>query len=288
MNALSIIRVAPLAVLACLSPGPSVAEIDSADIELPRAPLAGEIGAREVSFLARDLDAGTSCTLEGSDLDSRHAPWSTFKIPNLIIALETGVTQDLDTARAWDQARRPPQTYWPDDWRQDQTLLSAFRRSAVWYFQDVALDVGSDTYRTLLGDWGYGNAEVADGADGFWLGDGLQISVAEQAAFLGRLVSGDFDVSTETFAALTEASAVASTDGITLHGKTGAGTLLPGDFSGPFEGWFVGWLDRPDGAPAVFALYATGETFGAIRDFRQDFAIDLLERCGLTSSGSQG
>ncbi len=288
MNALSIIRTAPFAVLACLLPGPAVAQTASADIALPRAPLASEIGAREVSFLAQDLATGASCALEGSDLDSRHAPWSTFKIANLVIALETGAAQDLETARVWDQARRPPQTYWPDDWRQDQTLLSAFRRSAIWYFQDVALDVGSDTYRTLLRDWGYGNAEIADGADGFWLGDSLQISVAEQVAFLGRLVSGDFDVDAEAFAALAEASAVASADGVTLHGKSGSGTLSPGDFAGPFEGWFVGWLDRTDGTPAVFALYAAAETFAAIRHFRQDFAIDLLSRCGLLPSALRG
>ena len=288
MNALSIISAAPFALLVSLLPGLSVGEIAGTDIALPRAPLANEIGAREVSFLAQDLATGTSCTLEGSDLDSRHAPWSTFKIPNLVIALETGAAQGLDTARVWDQARRPPQTYWPDDWRQDQTLLSAFRRSAVWYFQDVALDVGSDTYRTLLRDWAYGNAEVADGADGFWLGDSLRISVAEQVTFLGRLLGGDFDVDAETFAALAEASTVASADGITLHGKSGSGTLSPGDFSGPFEGWFVGWLDRTDGAPAVFALYTTGETFGALRDFRQDFAIDLLNRCDLLPSARHG
>lgn len=285
MNALSIISAAPVAVLVSLVPALSVGEIVGTDIELPRAPLANEIGSREVSFLAQDLATGVSCTLEGSDLETRHAPWSTFKIPNLVIALETGAAEDLDTARVWDQARRPPQTYWPDDWRQDQTLLSAFRRSAIWYFQDVAADVGSDTYRTLLRDWGYGNAEVADGADSFWLGDSLRISVAEQVTFLGHMVSGDFNVDAATFGALAEASAVASADGITLHGKSGAGTLLPGDFSGPFEGWFVGWLDRTDGPPAVFALYTTAETFAAIRHFRQDFAIDLLDRCGLTSSG---
>lgn len=280
-----IVGAACAAVLVCLTSGTLSAQIASTDIALPRAPLASEIGAREVSFFARDLATGASCTLEGSDLDSRHAPWSTFKIPNLVIALETGAAQDLETTRVWDQERRPPQGYWPDDWRQDQTLLSAFRRSAVWYFQDVALDVGGGTYRTLLRDWSYGNAEVADGADGFWLGDSLQISVAEQVAFLGDLVSGDFDVDAETFVALAEASAVASADGVTLHGKSGSGTLIPGDFSGPFEGWFVGWLDRTDEAPAVFALYTSAETFGAIRNFRQDFAIGLLNRCGLTSIG---
>lgn len=287
MKVSSMMGMACAAAFAVLVAGPTVAQLTAADADmvLPRAPLADEIGPREVSFLAADLATGARCSLEDSDLESRHAPWSTFKIPNLVIALDTGVDQDLGSVRAWDQTRRPAQAYWPDAWRRDQTLLSAFQRSAVWYFQDIALDVGGDTYRTVLRDWGYGNAEVADGADGFWLGDSLRISVTEQVAFLGRLVSGDLDIDARIMAALAEASAVTGSEGIALHGKTGAGPVSPGDFSGAFEGWYVGWLDRADTAPAVFALYTRAETYALIRDFRQDFAFELLAECGLLPPG---
>jgi beta-lactamase class D len=48
-----------------------------------------------LSFLARDLAADTDYALEGSDLNIRYTPLSTFKIPNLVIALETGVAASL-------------------------------------------------------------------------------------------------------------------------------------------------------------------------------------------------
>lgn len=252
---------------------------------LDRAPLAAQIGQRDVSFLAIDLESDARCVLEGSDLDSRHAPWSTFKIPNLLIALETGIAADLSAARAWNQTRRPPQNYWPDAWRQDHTLETAFQKSAVWYFRDLALDVGTDTYRTFLDAWSYGNAEVVQGADDFWLNLGLEISAEEQVAFLRALLTGRLGVSSAAIAALTEASAAEASGGLTLHGKTGAGTVERGNFDGDFEGWYVGWVDRPDRAPAVFALYARADSFAAIRDFRKAFAAELLTRCDLLPDG---
>ena len=36
----------------------------------------------------------------------RHTPWSTFKMPNLIIALETGTAPSLDYALPWDPVRQ--------------------------------------------------------------------------------------------------------------------------------------------------------------------------------------
>ena len=110
------------------------------------------------SLLARDLATDTDYVLEGSNLDRRYTPLSTFKIANLVIALETGVAASLDDWRAWIPQERPAEPHWPQDWRQGQTLEQAFRRSVVWYFRDLARRIGSDTYRARLSQWGYGNA----------------------------------------------------------------------------------------------------------------------------------
>lgn len=88
-----------------------------------------------VSFLARDMEAGTDHVFYGSDLDTRLPPFSTFKIPNLLIAMETGVAQSLEAWRDWDPAGRNAQAHWPEVWKEGQTLESAFARSTVWYFQ---------------------------------------------------------------------------------------------------------------------------------------------------------
>ena len=78
-----------------------------------------------VSFLARDLATGTDYVLEGSTLDRRYTPLSTFKIANLVIALETGVAASLDDWRPWIPQERPAEPHWPEAWRQGQTLEQA-------------------------------------------------------------------------------------------------------------------------------------------------------------------
>ncbi|WP_424969387.1 penicillin-binding transpeptidase domain-containing protein [Dinoroseobacter sp. S76] len=252
---------------------------------VPAEPLAAEMTGRAVSFLARDLETQGICVLEGSDLETRHGPWSTFKIPNLLIALETGVAGGLDAERAWIPTRRPGARYWPEDWRRDQTLESAFRRSAAWYFQDIAVDVGARQYRSVLETWRYGNAAAPEGSDTFWLDRTLRISVAEQVAFLSDLLSGSLDVAPESLDALTSASLDTRGTGLDLHGKTGSGPFVPGDFSRPFEGWYVGWVARDGRPPVPFALYARAATYGEIRDFRRQFAIRMLTECGVLPDG---
>ena len=245
------------------------------------APYEAELSGRTVAFLARDLETGIDFILDGSELQQRHTPHSTFKIPNLLIALETGIAGSLDDHRVWDQEKRPVEPHWPAPWRQDQTLGEAFARSTVWYFQDLSLEIGTDAYRSKLSEWRYGNADVAAGSDVFWLDGSLRISVNEQVTFLENLLEAALDIRSENIAALDQASLSGTEEGLTLHGKTGIG---PDDFSnwdGAFSGWYVGYLRRENRAPVVFALHASGPSFSSIAAFRRPFALRLLTDAGL-------
>ncbi|MGD1887463.1 MAG: penicillin-binding transpeptidase domain-containing protein [Cohaesibacteraceae bacterium] len=273
------------AALAFVSASPLISHANATDTIMPIGNYAEAIDGRTVAFLAHDLETGERIVLQGSDLESAHAPWSTFKIPNLLIALEEGFTPDLDTVRAWDSDARPAAFWWPDAWKQDQTLETAFQHSAVWYFQDIAQHVGASTYRELLNEWGYGNAGAPDGSDSFWLAGGLEISVEGQVAFLQRVVERDLPIETSSYEALDEASLVNTFDGYELHGKTGGGTVIPGNFSGPFEGWYSGYVTRDGQAPVVFTLYTQGPDWASIRSFRQTFATRLLVDASLLPAG---
>src|SRR5690606_23411759 len=159
------------------------------------------IGERELVFYAIDLESNKHYAYNPSAVETRKTPFSTFKIPNLIIALESGVAT-LDQHRAWDASKRPASSFWPETWKKDMALAEAFRRSAVWSFRDLAVDVGVDRYRTLLTSYNYGNAEVPDGSDNFWLTGELAISPTEQALFPENLPSDGLSVSKATLEAL--------------------------------------------------------------------------------------
>lgn len=254
---------------------------------IERPAYAATLSGLTVSFLARDLATDTEYVLEGSDVDSRHTPFSTFKIPNLVIALETGAAASLDDWRPWIPQERPAEAYWPQEWRQDQTLGQAFARSAVWYFRDLALEIGSAAYRQRLTDWGYGNATVPEGADDFWLDGSLTVSLREQVEFLERLLDGRLGVRPQIIAALDEASLSVSADDITVHGKTGAGPDDPSNTDGAFSGWYVGYLRRADTAPVVFALHAQGPSFRSIAGFRLAFSLRLLSDVGFLAATTE-
>ncbi len=249
--------------------------------ELMRAEDAEWKQGRDVIFYAEDLETGERYAYQGKRAEERHTPFSSFKIPNLLIALETGVAADLDHPIAYDPAKRPAESYWPEDWKQDLTLGKAFQVSAAWYYQETALRVGTSAYRGYLGHFGYGQSDIPEGSDSFWLDGALKVSPREQATFLRRLLIGQLEVSPHNVEQLSKVSEVKRFGGDILHGKTGAGPLTSGDFDGPFEGWFVGWLERQGKKPVVFAVWAKAPSFESLKAFRQAPAERLLQRIGV-------
>jgi beta-lactamase class D len=239
-----------------------------------------ELDGRDAIFYAIDLENGQRFAWAPERADERYTPYSTFKIPNLLIALETGVARSVNDVRQRDPERRPAQPWWSEAWREDQALAQAFRRSTVWYFQDVALEVGGPRYREMLEAFGYGNAMAPDDNDTFWLVGPLAISPREQAEFIVRLVRGGLPVRPENLAALAEVSLLETRDGYRLHGKTGSGPVDGSDMDGPFAGWLVGWVERPDAAPVAYALYVRGSSFDSIAAFRGEMARSFLHRIG--------
>lgn len=247
-----------------------------------------QIGDRDVIFYAIDLETGDHFAYQPERIDERHIPYSSFKIPNLVIALETGVATSLQHERAWNEQLRPAESYWPSDWKQNQTLESAFKRSAPWYFQDVALEVGGDRYRRMLEAFGYGNAEVPDANDEFWLEGPLMISPKEQALFLERVVTESLSLQPTTLESLGAASFLDEMSEHRIYGKTGSGPIIAAgedfegldEFDGEFEGWLVGWVNKPTGSTVVYALYVRGPDYGSIQNFRGRMSVALLRAIG--------
>ncbi len=94
----------------------------------------------DADLAAHFADAGVEGTLVLASLDGetqfvhnperaarRYCPASTFKIPNTLIALETGALKDKDELLKWDGKKHQFA-----DWNKDQTLASAFAASCVW------------------------------------------------------------------------------------------------------------------------------------------------------------
>src|SRR4051795_8981422 len=113
-------------------------------------------------------------------------PASTFKIPNSLIALGTGVVGDPDKdVFKWDGVKRSIEA-----WNQDHTLRSAIAASAVPVYQEIARRIGAERMQKYLDAFEYGNRSIGGGIDRFWLTGGLRTSAFEQIDFVDRLRRG--------------------------------------------------------------------------------------------------
>ncbi|XBQ15292.1 MAG: penicillin-binding transpeptidase domain-containing protein [Oceanicaulis sp.] len=216
------------------------------------------------AILVRRLSDGAEWTGGGARVERRMLPASTFKIANSLIILETGAIADTDTdLLVWDGVERSA------GWDADQTLRTAFRRSAVWAYQHWAREVGHERMGELLARLDYGNAEIGglEQVDLFWLEGPLQISAREQVDFLQRLHARALPLSAESQDAVIDIMRHRTGDGWTLFAKTGWAIRTE-----PNHGWYAGWLEAGEGESAETWLFAvnvdldwkTGE--GALRE----------------------
>ncbi|MDP5082878.1 MAG: penicillin-binding transpeptidase domain-containing protein, partial [Rickettsiaceae bacterium] len=165
--------------------------------------------------------------------NERLSPASTFKIPNSLIALEEGILANQYQKIQWDGKKR-----FLDAWNKHQDLKSAFRYSCVWFYQELAKQIGRDKYLNYLKKFNYGNQLLGDDITTFWLGDegDLKISPLEQIEFLQKIYQQKLPVSKETFSILQDIMLEESNEHYNLYSKSGAATK---DWKG--HGWYVGY-----------------------------------------------
>ncbi len=125
---------------------------------------------------------------------TRRSPCSTFKIISSLIALENGILVPEDSTRTWSG-----EVFWNEDWNKDIDFSEAFRTSCVWYYRQVADDIGKDLMQASLDHLQYGSCDISDwegrlntnnqnrALTGFWIESSLTISPIEQVEVMERI-----------------------------------------------------------------------------------------------------
>ena len=198
----------------------------------------------------RFFDLGTDGTFVGYKVESyliiasdkvRSAedrlPASTFKVPNSLIALETGVVTDPDKdVFKWDGTRRSIEA-----WNRDHTLRSAIAASAVPVYQEIARRIGAERMQKYLDLLDYGNRNIGGGIDQFWLTGNLLIDPMQQVEFLDRLRRGVLPVSRRSQELVRDILPTVKVGDSVIRYKTG---LLGAERGQPSLGWLVGWAEK--------------------------------------------
>ncbi|HYD63196.1 MAG TPA: class D beta-lactamase [Noviherbaspirillum sp.] len=181
----------------------------------------------------------------------RFVPASTFKILNSLIALETGAVKDENEILPYGGK---PQRF--KQWEKDMAMREAIKVSNVPIYQEVARRVGPERMSRFVRLAGYGNADIGDIVDRFWLDGPLAISAIEQAKFVARLARRQLPFSERSQAVVRDIIKQEETATYAMFSKTGwAFADTPANSgSKPAElGWLVGWVER-EGKVYAFAL----------------------------------
>src|SRR6185503_18189573 len=97
------------------------------------ARLKARFGDADGCFVLLDVAHSQYVRVNAARCATRFSPCSTFKIPNSLIGLETGVIEDADYMIAWDKIVRDR-----PEWNKTHTLRTAMENSVVWYYQELA------------------------------------------------------------------------------------------------------------------------------------------------------
>lgn len=239
------------------------------------------------AFVLLDLTTRGLVVVNPTQAATGYLPASTFKIPNTLIGLETGVIPDESFSLPWDGKVRgfpgPDGKINPiPEWNRDHDLPSAMKHSAVWFYQEVARRIGPERMARHLDAFAYGNRDMSAGIDMFWLEGKMRITPREQVEFLRKLHEGELPVKPAHAEIVKKIIVRESKDGITLRGKTG---LTQQDDRS--VGWLVGSVEREGGGTSVYAtiVLAPRADIDRIIPIRMELTTALLRRRGLPLDG---
>ncbi len=218
-----------------------------------------------------DAQSGVTTRYNPDRAAERRSPASTFKIFNSLVALDAGAVADEHEIVEWDGVERQ----FPG-WNESQDLATAFKRSTVWVYQELARRAGRDTLQAALTREGYGNATIGDEVDLFWLDGSLRISPDEQVAFLRRLQSGETGFSERAMDTVKRIMIADTTGGAVTRGKTGWALG-----NGVNLGWWVGWIERGDSAYFFATQIESADPDFDMRTVRRATTDRILEHLGV-------
>ncbi|MGL6174717.1 MAG: penicillin-binding transpeptidase domain-containing protein [Cellulosilyticaceae bacterium] len=150
------------------------------------------------------------------------SPYSTFKVITTLMGLENGIIESENSAIA------------------ETTLEEAFRKSYVWYYEQIMNELQKERVQDTLNELEYGNRDLSDwneqGHNTFWIASNLKISPMEQVGVLTKIFEGKIQWDEKHIRILKNLMLVEKNEDYAVYGKTGSAKQK--------EAWFVGFLEK--------------------------------------------
>ena len=188
----------------------------------------------EGTFVLYNPSAQTVMGYNHKRAEKQFFPASTFKIANTLIGLESGAVKSVNDILPYGGQPQPIKA-----WESDMSLKEAIKVSNVPVYKELARRIGLKPMQAAVTSLNYGNKEIGEKVDEFWLDGPLQISALEQTWFLAKLAKEQLPVSKSAQQAVKEIIKLESNANWALYGKTGTSAK-----NSPPINWWVGWVEK--------------------------------------------
>jgi beta-lactamase class D len=208
-------------------------------------------------------------------------PASTFKIINMLIALETKTIADENEVVKWPGSTDTVKYGYRPDIYHDMTVKEAFEVSAGWVFVELSKRIGRENYTRYLTACRYGNVDLSQPDADFWNFGPFAISPVNQIRFLQNLYAGKLPFSKRNMQIVKRVMVSEKGSGYVIRSKTGWTRV-----DGTNIGWWVGYIESK-GVVSFFATrifqdrQKTDPRFGAIR---KEITKAVLKNLGVLES----
>ncbi|WDF57176.1 alpha/beta fold hydrolase [Mucilaginibacter sp. KACC 22063] len=168
-------------------------------------------------------------------------PASTFKVVNILIALEAGTIKDENEIVKWPGSTDTVKYGYRPEIYHDISVKEAFEVSAGWAFVELAKKINRNIYQHYLDACGYGNHDLTEKGDDFWNFGTFGISPRNQVEFLIKVYEGKLPFSKRSIDILKKVMITEKTLNYTIRSKTGWTKTGNRDL-----GWWVGYVECKD------------------------------------------
>lgn len=169
-------------------------------------------------------------------------PASTFKIINLLIALETKTIKDENEVVKWPGITDTIKYGYRPEIYHDISVKEAFEVSAGWAFVELAKKIDRAEYKKYLTLCNYGNVNLSQKDADFWNFGDLGISPINQVEFLKKLYNEKLPFSKRNMEIVKRVMLSEQTANYSIRSKTGWTRE-----NGYNIGWWVGYVENKNG-----------------------------------------
>ena len=224
---------------------------------------------RQAVFVTYD---GIQLKSYGNDLtraQRAYVPASTFKMLNALIGIHHNKTNPNEVFK-WKGEKRSFTS-----WEKDMTLAEAMKASAVPVYQELARRIGLDLMQKEVRRVGFGNADIGQHVDDFWLVRPFKITPEQEVKFAYQLATKSLPFDAVVQQQVKDMLYVERRGDAKLYAKSGWASDV-----NPQVGWYTGWVEQPNGKVTAFALNMQMKE-GDDPAERKQLTLDVLDKLGV-------